>query len=136
MISPSRFPRGFFVTFTLTLASALVSSHAAESAATGPVRFNTAFEGAALERVDVVGENEFRIYVPGQQDQRGRNRQATWFYFRMDNVRGRDLTITMTGFLPGEYNDQPSSHVSYEMIPVFSQDGEHWQHFSAMAWDK
>jgi hypothetical protein len=74
--------------------------------------------------------------VPGQQDQRGRNRQATWFYFRMDNVRGRDLTVTLTGFLPGEYNDRPSSHVSYEMLPAFSHDGVHWQYFSTWTWNK
>lgn len=108
----------------------------AQPSTRGAVRFNTAFEGGALERVEVVGENEFRIYVPGQQDQRGRNRQSTWFFFRMDNVRGRYLTITMTGFVPGEYNDKPSNHVSNEMVPVFSHDGEHWQYFPAMAWDK
>src|SRR3954469_10697271 len=117
--------------FFLAVASALP----AQPAATGPVRFNTAFEGAALERVDVVSENEFRIFVPGQQDQRGRNRQATWFYFRMDNVRGRDLTVTMTGFLPGEYNDKPSVHMNGEPRPVFSFDHEHWQHFAALTWD-
>ncbi len=79
---------------------ACVSSSRAQSPARGAVRFNTAFEGAALGRVDVVGETEFRVHVPGQQDERGRNRQATWYYFRMDNVRDRDLTITLTGYLP------------------------------------
>lgn len=108
----------------------------AQSARRDAVRFNTAFEGGALERVEVVKENEFRLYVPGQQDERGRNRQATWFYFRMDNVRGRDLTVTLAGFLPGEYNDRPSAHVSVAMVPVFSHDGEHWQYFPAWTFDK
>ena len=120
----------------LLLVTNVAPLSAAEPDARGDVRFNTAFEGAALERVEVVGENEFRIYVPGQQDQRGRNRQATWFFFRMDNVRGRNLTVTLAGFLPGEYNDKPSAHVNADMIPVFSHDGEHWQYFPAWNWDK
>ena len=128
--------RSLPVALALLLVTNLASLSAAEPAARGDVRFNTAFEGAALERVEVVGENEFRIYVPGQQDQRGRNRQATWFFFRMDNVRGRNLTVTLAGFLPGEYNDKPSAHVNADMIPVFSHDGEHWQYFPAWNWDK
>ncbi len=120
----------------LLVLTVAASALTAQPAATGPVRFNTAFEGGALERIEVVGENEFRIYVPGQQDQRGRNRQATWFFFRMDNVRGRDLTVTLAGFLPGEYNDKPSSHVSFEMVPVFSHDGVNWQYFPTWNFDK
>ena len=120
--------------FLIPLA-ALLALNIYAAPAQGPVRFNTAFEGAALGRVDVVGETDFRVHVPGQQDQRGRNRQATWYYFRMDNVRGRELTLTLTGFLPGEYNDRPSPHMSGEPMPVFSHDGERWQHVSAMTWD-
>lgn len=108
--------------------------HAAP-AATGPVRFNTAFEGGALERVEVVGETEFRVHVPGQQDRNGRNRQATWFYFRMDNVRGRDLKVTLTGYLPSEYNGRPNSPVNADVRPVYSFDNEHWTHFTALDWD-
>src|SRR4051794_35587728 len=101
-------PRAFahFVLLTTAFVAPMLN---AEPAARGAVRFNTAFEGAALGEVEVVGETEFRVHVPGQQDERGRNRQATWFYFRMDNVRDRDLTITLTGFAPGEYNDKPSA---------------------------
>jgi hypothetical protein len=109
---------------------------AAETSARTAVRFNTAFEGAALGQIEVLGETAFRVHVPGQQDERGRNRQATWFYFRMDNVRGRDLTLTLTGFTPGEYNDKPSLHMRGEPKPVFSYDNEHWQQFTEMSWDK
>jgi hypothetical protein len=118
----------------LALAAGLATALHAETAR-GPVRFNTAFEGAALDRVEVVAETEFRVYVPGQQDERGRNRQATWYYFRMDNVRGREVTITLTGFLPGEYNDRPSAHMNAEPRPVFSHDGERWQHVVEQTWD-
>ena len=119
----------------LLLAFSAPDAASAPPVSTGAVRFNTAFEGAAAGRIDVVGETEFRVHVPGQQDHRGRNRQATWYYFRMDNVRGRELTLTMTGFLPGEYNDRPAPHMNGEPRPVFSHDGERWQHVSAMAWD-
>ncbi len=124
-----------FTAFLIGSAFALAPALHAQSPARGAVRFNTAFEGAALGRVDVVGETEFRVHVPGQQDERGRNRQATWYYFRMDNVRERDLTITLTGYLPGEYNDRPAPHMSAEPLPVFSHDGEHWQHVPAHEWD-
>ncbi|MES2694335.1 MAG: M14-type cytosolic carboxypeptidase, partial [Verrucomicrobiota bacterium] len=123
------------VTLALLTAALFAPTLAAQKASSGAVRFNTAFEGAALGRIEVVAETEFRVHVPGQQDQRGRNRQATWYYFRMDNVRGRSLTLTLTNFLPGEYNDKPSAHMNAEPRPVYSHDGEHWQHVSEMAWD-
>jgi hypothetical protein len=126
-----RLPLGL-VLFALTATTAIF---AAESPARGAVRFNTAFEGAAIGDVEVVGETEFRVHVPGQHDERGRNRQATWFYFRMDNVQERDLTITFTGYFPSEYNDRPGSAMNSEPRPVFSFDDEHWMHFSELAWD-
>lgn len=127
--------KSLLCTLALLLSALTLSSLGAQTAARGAVRFNTAFEGAALGRVEVVGETEFRVHVPGQQDERGRNRQATWYYFRMDNVRGRDLTITLTGYLPGEYNDKPAPHMSGEALPVFSHDGQTWQHIPSHAWD-
>ena len=108
---------------------------AEETGSHGAVRFNAAFEGGAMGEVEVLGETEFRVHVPGQQDERGRNRQATWFYFRMDNVRGRDLKITLTGYLPSEYNDKANSPTSPDTRPVFSSDGEHWTHFAQLDWD-
>jgi hypothetical protein len=124
-----------FVLVGLLSATCFALAAQTEAPERGAVRFNTAFESAAIGQIEVVGATEFRVHVPGQQDERGRNRQATWFYFRMDNVRDRDLTITLTGFLPGEYNDKPSPHMSGEPMPVFSYDNEHWEHFSSMAWD-
>lgn len=113
----------------------MVGVRAAENPAAGPVRFNTAFEGASLARVEAVSETNYRVYLKGEQDMRGRNRQATWVYFRMDNVRGRDLTVTLTGYLPGEYNDRPSAHMNAEAVPVYSHDGQTWKYFSEQAWD-
>src|SRR5215211_3917603 len=99
------------------------------------VLFNTAFESASLGKIEKLGETEFRLHIKGQQDARGRNRQATWFFFRMDDVAGRELTLHLTAF-KGEYNDRPAPAPSGAWYrPVFSEDGEHWQHLADAAWD-
>ena len=101
------------------------------------VRFNTNFEGASLGKVEVLSSGVFRCFVPGQYNERGRNRQTSWFYFRMDGVRGRELTLTMTD-LVGEYNERPGA-VPYGpgIVPVFSPDGRRWTHVdgAAVSWD-
>ncbi len=100
-----------------------------------PILINKNFEGGSLGKVEKLGDAEFRLHVEGQYDERGRNRQASWHFFRMDNVAGRDLTLTLTDFV-GEYNDKPGACPMYaETIPVFSYDGKTWTHFSAMGWD-
>src|SRR5437867_3335546 len=90
----------------LVASSLLVLAGAAPELA--PIGFNTNFEGASLGTIERLGETEFRCHVAGQQDERGRNRQATWYYFRIDGGRGRDLTLTLTD-LVGEYNGRPGA---------------------------
>ena len=100
-----------------------------------PLLLNKNFEGGSLGKVEKLGDAEFRLHVEGQYDERGRNRQASWHFFRMDNVAGRDLTLALTDFV-GEYNDKPGACPMYaETIPVFSYDGKTWTHFPAMGWD-
>jgi len=100
-----------------------------------PILINKNFEGGSIGRVEKLDETHFRCWVEGQCDERGRNRQASWYFFRMDNVQGRDITLTLTDFV-GEYNDKPGScPMNAETIPVFSNDGLNWQHFAAMDWD-
>lgn len=107
----------------------------ATGAEPGEVTFSTAFEGASLGRIEKLGETEFRVHVLGQQDERGRNRAATWYCFRMDHVLGRELTITLTDFV-GEYNDRPGSCPMNEKIrPALSEDGRTWKHAEDMKWD-
>jgi hypothetical protein len=107
----------------------VASAHSAE------VTFSTAFEGGSLGRIEKLSETAFRVHVLGQQDERGRNRAATWYCFRMDHVRGLDLTITLTDFV-GEYNDVPGSCPMNEKIrPAMSEDGRTWSHAEDMTWD-
>lgn len=103
--------------------------------ALGAVSFHHDFEGGSLGVVETVGPDHFRCHVLGQTDYRGRNRQATWYYFRIEGARGRSLRLSLTN-LVGEYNDKPGAvAMSSETLPVFSFDNVHWRHFPAMDWD-
>ena len=117
------------------VAPAATPSSVAPTPSPRPVLFNTAFESASLGKIEKLSETEFRLHVKGQQDARGRNRQATWFSFRMDDVAGRELTLHFTSF-KGEYNDMPANSPAGAWYrPAFSDDGENWQHFAEAAWD-
>ena len=70
------------------------------------ILFNTNFEGGSLGKVEKLGTQRFRCFVQGQYDERGRNRQANWYYFRMEGVAGLDLSLTLTDVV-GEYDDKP-----------------------------
>ena len=99
------------------------------------ILFNSNFEGGSLGKVEVMGAADFRCHVEGQYNEYGRNRQASWYYFRMDHVQGREITITLTDFV-GEYNNTPGAcPMNAGTIPVFSYDNQTWTHFAAMQWD-
>src|SRR5437660_9713946 len=90
-----------FILALPNLAYAAESGPATAPATRPAVTFNTNFEGGSLAKIEVLGADAagreaFRCYVAGQHDQRGRNRQASWEFFRMDNVRGRELSVTLT----------------------------------------
>jgi hypothetical protein len=109
----------------------------AAGAEEGPVRFNKNFEGASIGRIEVVGPAEFRCHVEGQYDERGHNRQGSWYCFRVDGAAGREITLTLTDF-EGEYNDKPGAMpMAAGIVPVFSDDGVAWRFFdeSAVTWD-
>ncbi|HSU69660.1 MAG TPA: M14-type cytosolic carboxypeptidase, partial [Tepidisphaeraceae bacterium] len=80
-------------------------------------------------------DTTFRCHVVGQEDERGRNRQATWYYFRIDHVAGRQVTIVLTDFV-GEYHNRPGAcPMGPDIAPVFSYDGKTWTHFSDFSFD-
>jgi hypothetical protein len=92
------------------------------------------FEGGAVGRIEKVSETHFRCGVPGESDQNKRNRQPSWFYFRMDGVGGQEVTVDLVD-LEGEYNFRPhdGSGLSH-MRPVFSYDNKTWKHFDNAEW--
>jgi hypothetical protein len=129
-MATSRFAK--VASFLAIIVEAILLALPAESA---EVTFSTAFESGSIGRIEKVNESTFRVHVLGQQDERGRNRAATWYCFRMDHVQDRNLTITLTDFV-GEYNDVPGSCPMNEKIrPAMSEDGQTWSHAEDMTWD-
>ncbi len=117
----------------VVVASLLAGMGAAPEPA--PIRFNTNFEGASLGQIEPLAEAAFRCHVMGQQDEHGHNRQASWYFFRIDGARDRNLTLTLTDFV-GEYNGKPGAcPMGPGILPVASDDGEHWRPITEVTWD-
>jgi Zinc carboxypeptidase/Cytosolic carboxypeptidase N-terminal domain len=134
MPRPLQVPARLSISLVMTWAIAL---HASPAGADEPttIRFITDFEGGSLGAVERLGEGSYRCRVKGQQDEHGRNRQASWYFFRMNGVKGRDISLTMSDFV-GEYNNKPGAcAMGPDIVPVYSEDGEHWRGFSEVKWD-
>ncbi len=126
---PLRFRLVLMVVCACTLASSAVADEPT------PVRFSTNFEGGSLGTIERNANGTFRCRVKGQQDEHGRNRQASWYFFRMDGVRGQDLVLTLYDFV-GEYNGKPGAcPMGPDIVPVFSEDGENWRSVPEVSWD-
>ena len=84
------------------------------------------FEGGSLGRAEKIAEDHYRLHVIGQTDQDGRNRQASWYYFRADHTKNRTLTFDMVD-LAGEYNYQPNKGaITKDTLPFYSSDQVTW----------
>ncbi|MGH9720132.1 MAG: M14-type cytosolic carboxypeptidase, partial [Bryobacteraceae bacterium] len=95
------------------------------------------FEGGSVERVEQAGGDRFRVFVKGETDQDGRNRQASWYYFRVDGSSrgGALLTLDIVG-LPGEYNYRPNrGAITQDTPPVISYDRKTWTHVDDIEYD-
>jgi hypothetical protein len=95
------------------------------------------FEGGSTGPVKQVNAAHFRIGVKGERDQAGRNRQATWYYFRVDGAQpGQPVAIDMVD-LPGEYNFRPNNGaITGATPPVISYDAKNWAHVHSVEYDK
>jgi len=104
--------------FCLTIALAGCSS----------VTISADFEGGSLGKIEQITDTEFRCAIPGQADHEGRNRQASWYHFRVDGAKGREVTVILTD-LKGEYNYKPApACVRLDTPPVVTGDGSTWRH--------
>ena len=94
------------------------------------------FEGGSLVKAEAIATNRFRCHVKGQTDQDGRNRQASWYYFRVDDAKGRTLTFEMVD-LAGEYNYQRNAGaITRSTLPFFSIDRRTWIPVEGGEYDK
>jgi hypothetical protein len=100
------------------------------------ITIHTDFEGGSLARTEKAGEAHFRLGVNGETDQNKRNRQATWYYFRVEGA-GRDtVTLDMVD-LPGEYNFRPNrGAITGDTPPVMSYDQKTWTHVTDVEYDR
>ena len=96
---------------------------------------STNFEGGSLGGIEKVSDTHFRLAVKGEKDQDGRNRQANWYYFRVDHGGGDELTLDMVD-LKGEYNHQPNrGAITKDTPPVISYDQLTWTHVDRFDYD-
>ena len=99
------------------------------------VSISTDFECARLGRVERRSETHFVCAVEGQADREGRNRQVTWYCFRLDGAKGREVTVELTD-LRGEYDYKPARiAITDEIPPVVSADGVTWTHLAGVTHD-
>ena len=113
---------------------AVVISPAISQTPTSPngasVSIHTDFIGGNLGEVTQVSDTHWRCALTGESDADNRNRQASWYYFRIDGAEGQSLTIDLVD-LVGEYNYHYGSHpVTAETRPVISYDQQQWRHLT------
>ncbi|MBI3680102.1 MAG: hypothetical protein HY235_06865 [Acidobacteria bacterium] len=94
------------------------------------------FEGGSLGRIEQASPAHFRLGSKGEKDQDGRNRQANWYYFRVDGARpGQELALDIVD-LPGEYNYRPNrGAITKDTPPVISYDNARWRHVETFSYD-
>lgn len=96
---------------------------------------HTDFEAGSLGRIEKISDVEFRLGVKGEKDQDGRNRQANWYYFRVDGAAKKPMIFDIVD-LPGEYNYQPNpGAVTKDTPPFISYDQRTWKHIQTFAYD-
>ncbi|WP_373515864.1 M14-type cytosolic carboxypeptidase [Persicitalea sp.] len=94
------------------------------------IKIKTDFEGGRLGTLEKVSPTHYRCAVAGESDSQNRNRQSSWYYFKVENAKGKALTIDLTD-LVGEYNYKPGSHaITAQTRPVVSYDNATWRHLT------
>src|SRR5438045_8879412 len=96
---------------------------------------HTDFEGGCLGRIEKVSGVHFRLGAKGEKDRDGRNRQANWYYFRVEGAPKKELILDIVD-LPGEYNYKPNrGAITKDTPPVISYDGRTWKHIETFEYD-
>ncbi|HYE99940.1 MAG TPA: M14-type cytosolic carboxypeptidase [Planctomycetota bacterium] len=99
------------------------------------VQVSADFEGGSIGRFQVLGPHRVVCAVAGQADHEGRNRQPSWYYFRVDNVQLREIEVTLDD-LVGEYDYRPgTTPITDKTPPLISYDQQKWEHVPTVRWD-
>ena len=94
------------------------------------ITVHTDFEGGSTGRVETVSPTHLRVAVKGESDQNKRNRQGSWYYFRIDGAGREPLVIDMVD-LAGEYNFRKNlGAITGDTPPLISYDRKTWTHLS------
>ena len=94
-----------------------------------------ALEGGSLGRIEKVSDVRFRLGAKGEKDQDGRNRQANWYYFRVDGAPKKEILLDIVD-LTGEYNYQPNrGAITKDTPPLISYDQRTWRHVETFEYD-
>lgn len=94
------------------------------------VEISTDFEGGNIGTIGKITETHWVCAVEGEVDSENRNRQASWYYFRLDNAKDKEITIDLAN-LTGEYNYKYGIRpISIETQPAISYDQENWEYLS------
>lgn len=92
------------------------------------------FEGGNVAGSEWLGDDHVEIQVTGEADQDDRNQQPSWWYFRLDGVQGKTLTVDIAG-LEGEYNYRPHDGSGLRnTLPAYSFDNEYWRTVDSSEW--
>lgn len=100
------------------------------------ITVSTDFDGGNTGLVETVSPTHLRVAVKGESDQNKRNRQGSWYYFRVDGAGKEPLTIDMVD-LAGEYNFRKNlGAITGDTPPVISYDRTTWTHLTTVEYDK
>ncbi len=100
------------------------------------VSIHANFEGGSTGRVEQVSNVHYRVASAGEKDQDGRNRQANWYYFRLDGARPGEPLIFDIVDLAGEYNYRPNrGAITRDTPPVISYDNTTWHRLDTFEYD-
>jgi hypothetical protein len=105
-------------------------------AACSSLRVSTDFDGGSVGRWTAERSDLLRCGVAGQADKDGRNRQASWYYFRVDGAHRGRLEIVMED-LVGEYDYKPGAiAIRGDTPPLVSYDQKTWTHVKDVRFDE
>ncbi|MDH7570690.1 MAG: M14-type cytosolic carboxypeptidase, partial [Armatimonadota bacterium] len=89
-------------------------------------RVCTDFPGGQLGEHQWTSPTHLRAVLYREWDEKRLNTQATWYYFRLDGVKGVPLTVELTG-LNDRYEGRPSHSVAEHDMPFVSDDNIQWR---------